>query len=142
MKNFQEGLMEEEIINEEMPETDPSGLAPAPQKRLIVKSQEKLLALLKNITGYLKKPKIITLVLLGLIAIVVYLGLNLLSRKNEEAAVDNTPKAVTSTSPQASINPKTAGITREIDNFKSKLENSPVDTAQLDPPKVDLNITF
>jgi len=141
MKDQQQGLMEEEIITEELGQREESQQTPDAKK--ISKFQIKnLLTTTQKIALRFKKPKIATLVLLFIFLIAIYSALALLSKRNQQEIPSVPTVELTSPSPQASIDSKLTEITKKVENYNKKLENLDSYSSKLTPPIVDLEIEF
>src|SRR3989344_3634738 len=90
----------------------------------------------------LKKPKLITLVSLVGLIFVIYLGLLLLSSKDQDEIVTAPPPLTTTTSPKSMINPQFADLSKKIESYNNKLDNLDDYQKKLALPQVQLDISF
>lgn len=132
MNSESTGSMEQEIINEEnIPE-------PVDQK----KEGSKLKLPKINIHLTLKKPRLITLVILFGLIMVIYLGLLLLSSKDQNEIVTTYQPVTATASPKSSIDPQFADLSKKIETYNNKLDNFRDYQKKLAPPSVQLDISF
>lgn len=132
MNSESTGPMEQEIINEEnIPEPDNQ------------KNEGPKLKLPKiKIHLSLKKPRLITLVILFGLIVVIYLGLILLSSKGQNEIVTAPLPLTTTTSPKSSSNPQFADLSKKIETYNNQLDNFRDYQKKLAPPQVQLDISF
>ena len=90
----------------------------------------------------LKKPRLITLVILFGLIVVIYLGLILLSSKDQNEIVTAPPPLTTTASPKPSINPQFTDLSKKIETYNNKLDNLDDYQKKLPPPQVQLDISF
>ena len=132
MNSESTGPMEQEIINEEN--------IPEPVNQKNEGPKLKLPKIKINLT--LKKPRLITLAILFGLIVVIYLGLILLSSKDQNEIVTAPPLVTTTTSPKSSINPQFADLSKKIESYNNKLDNLDDYQKKLALPQVQLDISF
>jgi len=132
MNSESTGPMEQEIINEEN--------IPEPVNQKNEGPKLKLPKIKINLT--LKKPRLITLAILFGLIVVIYLGLILLSSKDQNEIVTAPPLVTTTTSPKSSINPQFADLSKKIETYINKLDNFRDYQKKLAAPQVQLDISF
>ena len=141
MKDQQQGLMEEEIMTEELGQSEESQQTPDAKKTSKFQIKN-LLTTTQKIAFRFKKPKIVTLAFLFILLITIYSALALLSKRNQQEIPSVPTVELTSPSPQASIDSKLAEITKKVENYNKKLENLDNYSTKLTPPIVDLKVEF
>ena len=143
MKDQQQGLMEEDIFQEEIPaevsETE-NQIKTATQKTL--PNPQKALLRFKNYVLHLKRPKIISIVTLLILIIVIYFALALLSTRKQEETPTNIITESTKPSTQVPIDSKLAEIAKRIETYNKKFDNLDSYSTKLPPPSIDLEIEF
>lgn len=107
-------------------------------KKLQVPSLAKIKTLMANI----KNPKLITLGILLITAIVVLLALNLVSTKKEEEPSTVRVETLTSPKPSSSGDPSLENITQRVKAYNDKLDKLEKYQKKLTYPIVDLDISF
>lgn len=133
MKEEEFGPIEQEIIKEEAPETNP--------KTSSANKVSQIISRISKVIFLFKKPKIITLLILVLSIIVIYFALTLLGQKQKEGSL--LPKIQeTQPSPETSQDPTLAGIAQKVQNYSKKIDNLESYRKKLMKPIVDLEINF
>ena len=132
MNSESSGPMEQEIITEEN----------LPNEEIEKKKDRKIKLPKIKIHLTFKKPRLITLVILVGLIVVIYLGLILLSSKDQNEIVTAPPLVTTTTSPKSSINPQFADLSKKIETYINKLDNFRDYQKKLAAPQVQLDISF
>lgn len=100
------------------------------------------LAKIKTLLATVKKPKLITLGILLITAIVVLLALNLVSTKKEEEVPTTRVETLTSPNPSPSADPSLENIAQRVKAYNDKLDKLEKYQKKLIYPIVDLEISF
>ena len=132
--------MEQEIVKEENITPQENETAKNPPKLNV--QPKKILERLKIIALHLKRPKLITIIILFSTLVVIAIALNLLSKKNQEEILSPPAIQTNSPSPQASGDISTQNITQRVKTYNSKLESLDNYQQKLQRPIVDLDISF
>lgn len=137
MKEEEFGPIEQEITKEEIPQKSAGEKPKTLPKIQIAKVKASSLSILNG----LKRPKIITLIILFGIGLLVYLGLTLMTTRQEEEetklSTAETP-AVPSATPDATL----ANIAQRVEAYGQKIDSLDNFKKKLAKPIVDLEISF
>lgn len=136
-----EETMEQEITKEENLKAEPSETSPKKAPRINIQSKQ-VFSLLKTFVLRFKRPRMITIIILFSTLVLVSIGLNLLSKKNQEAASNSVTFQNNSPSPETSTNPNTESITKRVKVYTDKLNSLDNYQQKLQKPIVDLDISF
>lgn len=97
---------------------------------------------LKNILTRIKRPKIVTVIILFMTIVLFSIALNVLSKKNAGEVVAPPVFNTNSPSPEASQDPSTENIAQRVKIYNEKLNNLKNFNQDLPKPIVDLAISF
>lgn len=136
MKEEEFGPIEQEIVKEENPQE-----AAEPSKPVPKKEPAQISKVATNIFKGLKRPKIVTLVILLGLGVLVFLSLNLLMVKQQEREQEpGLPQ--TQISPSPSTDPSLANIAQRVETYGKKIDTLDNFKKKLAKPIVDLEIDF
>ena len=89
-----------------------------------------------------KRPKLLTLIILFSTIVLIIVGLNLLSKRNQEETSQAPTFTKASSSPEASANPTNENIAQRVKTYNAKLDSLDGYQKKLQKPIVDLDISF
>lgn len=143
MKDEQTGLMEEEIGKEDkIASPKQPQITTDKTKNKILFGPIQLFNWAKKISLGIKRPKIITLVILFSVMVATYTALALLASKKEPPPITETAGEIPSPTPKKITDPKLIEIANEVENLKTEIDKQEAFSKDLFPPVLDLNISF
>ena len=129
--------MEQEIEKEEAQQDENASLSKMPGS-LPKNTYQKI----KNTVLAIKKPKIITLIILLLTILTIYAAMSLISKKQPDQLVQMTTSEVSAPSPKSVVNPAIESLNKNLENYSKKLNSLTNFDEKLNEPIVDLEISF
>lgn len=133
MKEEEFGPIEQDITKEEQ--------AVSGVKTPIPSRIPKLLSKIKGLIFSIKKPRVITVIILTLAIFVIYLSLELIGQKQQEEAI-STKVREDQPSPETSQDPTLANIAQRVESYSKKIDALDSYKKRLTKPIVDLEIMF